>query len=143
MVRTCAMSSAASTSRSRSGSVFTDSTGMPSDATRVSATAPSILLVILFRRSRNIARGSASDGSQIALEELHLARGQAARWRLAAGDEVRGGELRRTLAADGLQPAQRRLVLGIALKHLTEDLLGLADVPLTQVELAERRRSRL
>src|SRR5688572_14869793 len=153
ITRTCAMSSAASISRSRLGSVLTDSTAMPSPATSESATAPSMRPVILFSRSRNMAprlRLASRAGLtgrtgpelvQVPLEQRDLARGQPLHLGLRSGRRLGGAERRRAPPRDALQPAQGRLVVRVALEHLMEDLPGLAQVPLAQVELAEGGRA--
>src|SRR5690606_8289033 len=108
------MSSAASTSRSTAGSVFTDSTGMPSAATRESATVPSMRLAILFRRSRNIVPGSPAEGLQVALEQQDLPRRHPAGPRFLARQELRRRERRGPAVADLLETLQGRLVVGVA-----------------------------
>src|SRR6185436_10127593 len=109
ITRTCAMSSAASTSRSRAGSVLTDSTGMPSAATSDSATAPSMRSVMLLSRSRNIRSRPAPQLAEVAAEQLDLAGGEAAHLAFAllvAGDQLGGGELLRPLAADRFETGE-------------------------------------
>src|SRR5215510_6122089 len=70
MARTCEVSSAARTSRSRSGSLLTDSTGMPSLAISDRARAPSIRLLIWLSWSRNIARAPLTEALGIGMEHM-------------------------------------------------------------------------
>src|SRR5262245_12003971 len=111
MTRTCAISSAASISKSRPGSVFTDSTGMPSAATSDSAIAPSMRSVMLLSRSRNMG-GSSLQGPQVARQQLDLAGSEPANVLLLhSREQLGGGELLRAAGADGFEAGEGRLVL--------------------------------
>src|SRR4029077_254899 len=144
--RAWATSSAASTSRSRSGSELNDSTGMPSLATRARATAPSIRLLMRLNCSRNIALSPPPQALQIAVEKkglaavhFHLSPLLA---RLVAGEQVAPDERprlpppRRELR----QSLQRRGIVRLAAQDLVEDPLRLAQMALPQIDLPQRRR---
>src|SRR3954471_3366118 len=93
MARAWLTISAASPSRSSSGSKHTDSTLMPSLATSERARAPSIRPVIPFRRSANI--GSASPQAvEVSVQQEDLAGGGPAAGRsgLEPGQEPAGFE---------------------------------------------------
>src|SRR4051794_12703596 len=141
MERTCATSSAASTSRSRLGSELKDSTGMPSRATSERATAPSIRLLIRLNWSRNIALSPLTQALQVALEEEGLAdlqlRVAPLLPRLVAGEQVAGLQ-RPVLGRRQRRQALARLgVVRLAAQHLAVDPLRLPPVPLPQVELRQ------
>src|SRR5580693_7830947 len=140
--RACAVSSAASTSRSRSGSVATDSTGRPSRATSESASTPPMRSLIRLSCSRNMS-GSRLEKAQVAPQEVALA-GRAAR--LLAALEARQ-QARRVERPPAFRELRQRLggggVVRFAVHHLAEDALGLRQVPLAQVEEAERGGGRL
>src|SRR5262245_31093740 len=142
MARTWPVSSAARTSRSRSGSLLTDSTGMPSRATSDRARAPSIRLLIWLSCSRNIARAPLTQALEVRLQDVpHPTVRRVAGLVLVAEEEVAGFERPAPPlgAAQAVEAGQRRRVLRLALEDFVEDPLGLLQVPLSEVELAQGR----
>src|SRR6185295_193043 len=144
--RTWAISSAASISRSSSGSELKDSTGRPSRATSERASAPSIRLLMRLNWSRNIALAPSPQPLQIAVEDPGLARPRLRRAassdRLVAREQVARRE-RPSLQPPRGGPCQALLggrAVRLAAQNLAEDPLRLAEMSLLQVELAERRR---
>src|SRR5579859_8159975 len=90
MARAWAVSSAASTSMSRSGSADTDSTGIPSLATKDNARTPPMRSLIRLSCSRNMLRARL-ESLQVPVEQIGLLRGdRGALGRHEAGQEMLG-----------------------------------------------------